>query len=499
MKNYALVLSFVLGFAALAQAQYTGQKNGIVFRKLFLDYQSQNGGNLTTFKDYRHGYELGYQRMFSESFGLRFPLRYGVVDAQLDSISFVKKRVASLDIVGQFFFGKQGSKLRAYLTAGVGGVIERIGTAADDFTDSELFNIQVPVGAGLRYDVASNAYLNWQSEYRLSLADNRNNLVHGIGFVYMLGKKMKEAVPMVKEELPIVEADTDGDGIIDKLDLCPSNKGLVELNGCPDKDGDGVADYQDRCPEVSGKAEFGGCPDTDGDGVSDNEDECPNVAGTKANKGCPVKQEMMKDGDGDGVSDDDDKCPTEKGSKATGGCPDADGDGIIDRDDKCPTKAGLRVYNGCPDTDGDGIDDSRDKCPNTSGTVANDGCPEIKKEDKKTLDIAMQAVQFQTGSAILKTESYDVLGQIAGILKRYPDFNMAINGHTDNVGSAGPNQMLSEKRAKACYLYLISIGGVEATRISYVGFGESRPISTNDSERGRSLNRRVEFNLIPKQ
>ncbi|MBK7633553.1 MAG: thrombospondin type 3 repeat-containing protein [Saprospiraceae bacterium] len=47
------------------------------------------------------------------------------------------------------------------------------------------------------------------------------------------------------------------------------------------------------------------------------------------------------------------------------------------------------------DTDGDGIDDSRDKCPNIAGTVANDGCPEITKEDKKTLEVAMQAVQFK--------------------------------------------------------------------------------------------------------
>ena len=81
-------------------------------------------------------------------------------------------------------------------------------------------------------------------------------------------------------------------------------------------------------------------------------------------------------------------------------------------------------------------------------------------------------------------------------MQRYPDFKMMISGHTDNVGSAELNQSLSEKRAKACYDYL-SKHNISSYRLSYAGFGESRPISTNETEKGRSLNRRVEFNLIP--
>jgi OmpA-OmpF porin, OOP family len=500
MKNFFFIVGLILASSAALEAQYMGPKNGIVFRKLFLDYGSQNGGSISTFKDYRHGYEIGYQRMFSDKVGLRVPLRYGVIDAQIDTINCIKKRVASLDVVGQYFFGKPTSKLKPYITGGVGGVIERIGDFATEFPDAEKFNIQIPIGAGLRYDVASNAYINWQSEYRLSLAENRNNLVHGIGFVYMFGKKAMAEEMTPEVILPIVEPDTDNDGVVDKLDLCPSVKGLVQLNGCPDKDGDGVADFQDKCPDQKGTLQFNGCPDTDGDGVSDNDDECPKVAGLLSNKGCPeVKKDVMaKDSDGDGVSDTDDKCPNEKGSATAMGCPDQDNDGIIDRDDKCPSRAGLKVYNGCPDTDGDGIDDSRDKCPNTSGTVANDGCPEIKQEDRKTLDVAMQAVQFETGSAVIKTVSYEVLSQIADILGRYPDYNMLINGHTDNVGSAVGNQTLSEKRARACYDFLVK-KGVDAQRMNHQGYGESRPISTNETERGRTLNRRVEFNLVPKQ
>lgn len=179
------------------------------------------------------------------------------------------------------------------------------------------------------------------------------------------------------------------------------------------------------------------------------------------------------------------------------GCPDRDSDGVADFEDKCPDKPGLRIYYGCPDTDGDGIDDSRDKCPDTAGSVASDGCPEIRKEDRKTLEIAMQAVQFQTGSAVLKQESNVVLNQIVDILERYPSFNMTISGHTDNTGSAPANQTLSERRAKTCYDYLVA-RGIAPDRLSHAGYGESRPISTNETEKGRSLNRRVEFNLVPR-
>ncbi|MBP6568611.1 MAG: OmpA family protein [Saprospiraceae bacterium] len=462
-------------------------KSGIVFKKLFLDYQSQNGGSISKFDDYRHGFEIGFQRMLTDKVALNIPLRYGVVDSHLDSINCLKKTIASIDAQFQYQFIEPGRKVIPYVLAGLGGVYEKEGE----------FNLQVPAGLGFYFRLAPNAFINIQSEFRYSFSDNRNNLQHGIGFTYLIGKVTEDEV---KPKPEMAKPDSDNDGIPDELDLCPNAFGSKELNGCPDKDGDGVADYLDKCPEVKGLKEFGGCPDSDNDGISDNEDECPKVAGPASNKGCPVKIEepIVLDSDGDGVEDSKDKCPKEKGSIASMGCPDADGDGIPDKEDKCPDKPGLKIYYGCPDTDGDGIDDSRDKCPNIAGTVANEGCPEIKKEDKKTLEVAMQAVQFQTGSAVLKPESSIVLTQIADIMSRYPDFNMTISGHTDNTGSASANQTLSEKRAKSCFDFLIK-KGVAAVRMSFAGYGESRPISTNDNEKGRTFNRRVEFNLIPRQ
>lgn len=203
------------------------------------------------------------------------------------------------------------------------------------------------------------------------------------------------------------------------------------------------------------------------------------------------------DQDNDGISDAADQCPTEAGPAATFGCPDTDLDGVADKVDECPDEAGPATTLGCPDTDGDGIDDSKDNCPNSAGPMSNNGCPEIKKEEKEFLEFAAQSVQFATGKATLKAESFAILDQVAEILLRYPDYKVRINGHTDAIGAANANQVLSEERARSCYEYLVS-RSVPADRLQYKGYGESKPIATNDTEEGREENRRVEFELYIK-
>src|SRR5690606_545001 len=85
----------------------------------------------------------------------------------------------------------------------------------------------------------------------------------------------------------VIEKDSDGDGVLDKDDACPSVAGTVK--GCPDRDKDGIADKDDDCPDLAGVPEKKGCPlvekDTDGDGVVDSKDKCPTVKGTV--DGCP--------------------------------------------------------------------------------------------------------------------------------------------------------------------------------------------------------------------
>ncbi|MGC6431828.1 MAG: OmpA family protein [Jejuia sp.] len=265
--------------------------------------------------------------------------------------------------------------------------------------------------------------------------------------------------------------------------------GLSIKFGGTDTDGDGIYDKDDACPDVAGLEAFNGCPDTDSDGIEDSKDDCPNEAGPAELNGCP-------DGDGDGVVDKDDKCPTVAGLKDLDGCPDADGDGVTDGDDKCPNEAGPAANGGCPwpDTDGDGVLDKDDKCPDVAGTVANSGCPEVTEEVQATLNEYAKTILFDTGKSTIKAQSEEVLGDIIKILKEYPTAKFTVEGHTDSVGSEKLNQRLSDSRANAVKEYLVK-NGIDAFRLSALGYGESKPIDSNKTRKGRANNRRVEINL----
>ncbi len=266
--------------------------------------------------------------------------------------------------------------------------------------------------------------------------------------------------------------------------------GFIFKFGGTDRDGDGVYDKDDACPDVFGLEVFKGCPDTDGDGVIDSKDDCPTVAGLAALNGCP-------DADGDGIADKDDACPNEKGTKANKGCPDTDGDGVVDKDDACPTVAGPAANKGCPwpDTDGDGVTDNVDKCPTVAGPASNDGCPvEPTVEVMATLNEYAKTILFDTGKSTFKKQAVEVLKAMTAIFKEYPQADFVIAGHTDSVGSDKSNQLLSEKRATAVRDYLIS-NGINADRLTTVGFGESKPVDTNNTATGRQNNRRTEVTL----
>ncbi|WP_053404018.1 OmpA family protein [Persicobacter sp. CCB-QB2] len=110
----------------------------------------------------------------------------------------------------------------------------------------------------------------------------------------------------------------------------------------------------------------------------------------------------------------------------------------------------------------------------------------------------LRNVYFDFGSAKLKKESFSELNKLERMLSENPSIKVEISGHTDAVGSAGNNMKLSQKRAEAVMNYLEG-KGVDATRITAVGYGEERPLASNDDEEeGRELNRRVEFEIIEK-
>lgn len=101
-------------------------------------------------------------------------------------------------------------------------------------------------------------------------------------------------------------------------------------------------------------------------------------------------------------------------------------------------------------------------------------------------------ITFETDSAYLKRNSLPVLKQLLAILDKNPKLNLEIGGHTDNQGTTQYNQNLSEKRADAVAEYLIK-NGISPERISSTGYGESKPLATNETNEGREKNRRTEF------
>jgi OOP family OmpA-OmpF porin len=108
--------------------------------------------------------------------------------------------------------------------------------------------------------------------------------------------------------------------------------------------------------------------------------------------------------------------------------------------------------------------------------------------------LILNNVLFETGEAKLLPSSFTELDSVAVYLNSKPTLKIEITGHTDNKGSETINQTLSEKRAQAVADYLVS-KKIEPTRITYKGYGSQKPITTNETEEGRKLNRRVEFML----
>jgi outer membrane protein OmpA-like peptidoglycan-associated protein len=203
--------------------------------------------------------------------------------------------------------------------------------------------------------------------------------------------------------------------------------------------------------------------------------------------------------------DDDDWCPNKVGLRDNHGCPegpidlDADGDGVKLPADKCPDAPGTPEMDGCPDTDFDFIPDPQDACPEEAGPATNDGCPigeeplvELEAEKLSLRD----AINFETGKDNILPKSDRILDSIALILKNNPDLpRVRVEGHTDNIGSATYNRDLSQRRAQSVVNALVK-RGIAVEKLLPAGYGFDRPVATNETAKGRALNRRVEFTIL---
>lgn len=197
------------------------------------------------------------------------------------------------------------------------------------------------------------------------------------------------------------------------------------------------------------------------------------------------------DDDNDGVVNEQDRCPnTPAGVRvdANGCALDSDSDGVADHADQCPgTVRGAAVdENGCElDSDADGVVDRLDECPDSAPGVQVDikGC-EIKEE------IRLPGVNFESNSDRLLPGAESALNNAAATLDKNPEIKVEVAGHTDSDGAAEYNESLSARRAATVRDYLIS-KGIAEDRLTTRGYGESQPITGNDTVEGKAANRRV--------
>ena len=301
------------------------------------------------------------------------------------------------------------------------------------------YGAYIPLGVGLNINFFDEAKLFVNSTYRVPITENTASyhFMHAIGISGRISKKKEPAV--IPPPPPPAPKDTDGDGIIDDNDKCPTVPGVAKYDGCP-------------------------VPDTDKDGINDDNDKCPTVPGLAKYDGCPI--------------------------------PDTDKDGINDEDDKCPNDPGVARYQGCPvpDRDRDGINDEEDKCPDVPGVAEFQGCPPITEEITKTVSYAAKNVYFNTGSTKLSSKSYAPLNELIKILEENKSLKLKIDGHTDNVGADDFNVKLSDGRAASVKAYLVS-KGIGEDRLESEGFGETMPVADNKTADGRAKNRRVEMKV----
>lgn len=128
----------------------------------------------------------------------------------------------------------------------------------------------------------------------------------------------------------------------------------------------------------------------------------------------------------------------------------------------------------------------------------NSALIQVHKDARGTI-ISMSDILFDVGKATLTTDLKINLAKIAGILTIYKDANVVVEGHTDNVGGEEYNQKLSEKRASNVMDYLVTPGGVAASRLTSAGFGFSKPVADNATKEGRQKNRRVDLVILDKK
>lgn len=353
-----------------------------------------------------------------------------------------------------YFLGKH--RFTPFFLIGGGGTIE-------DIKDERYFNGYANVGLGslfpitdhgvaVRFDVRTAFVFADEDEYFANGATSSREDV-----LVDLRANIGIQIPLSAPALPEIEKeeDFDNDGVTNDVDECPNTPEgvLVARTGC----------------EL----------DDDNDNVPNAIDNCPNTPeGTEINHhGCALVEPKPE--------------PAPEPEPVVVIAPEPEPEPevivVIEEAEPEPEPVG-RVYT---DDDADGVIDDFDRCPDTLiGLEVDDfGCA-IKAQA-----VVLENVNFEFNSARLTANAKTVLAEVAEAMKGQSTMTVELAGHTDSIGSAAYNLRLSEQRAQAVRLHLIS-QGVNPGQMIARGYGESKPVADNKAEAGRELNRRVEFTVL---
>ncbi|MDP2208089.1 MAG: OmpA family protein [Bacteroidota bacterium] len=360
----------------------------------------------------------------------------------------------------------------------------------------------IPSGAGIQYFITNNSIVELTGMYALGtkdyLDDRKINDNNDGYFLFGLN---------VYAFFESGNADSDGDGLKNK-----DEKQFGTDPNNPDTDGDRLKDGEEVFTYLTNPLKR----DTDDDGLTDYDEiflyrTNPNNADTDGDgliDGDEIKiyktDPLIADTDKDGLKDGEEVLTYKTDPLKA----DTDEDGLTDGEEVLQHKTdplkkdsdedGLTDYDEVithltdplnKDTDNGGIPDGKEV---EKGKNPNDPTDDVVFIPDVGDKLSLRGINFEFNSARLLPSSEDTLKFVAVGLLANPEIQIEISGHTDNIGSAKSNQLLSLRRAEAVKDYIVS-KGVAAARLTTVGYGFTRPIADNGTEDGRARNRRIEF------
>ncbi len=466
-------------------------------------------GAVTPLTDIEEHHQNPYGRAFariysSDALAFEFGLGLSSLEAE-DQNNFFSSQVYSLDVRLLLQPVREGSVL-PYVFGGVAltffNPVDQnnqplLRNSRDEYRHAAPF---LPVGGGIDFQTSDVFTVGLTGAYHIGTTDNLDDIKTGgndnywsIGFNLIayfnpIDNDLDKDSLLNDEEIKLGtdprNPDTDGDGLRDGAEVRTYHTDPLKK----DTDGDGLNDGEEIFAYHTDPLN----KDTDGDGLTDG-DEVHTYQTDPLNK----------DTDGDGLTDGDEvlKYRTDPLKRDTDGDSltdgeevlmfhtdplkvDTDTDGLSDGDEVHKYKTDpLKV-----DTDAGGMPDGKEVQLGLNPLDPADDVPIINVGER----IILEGVNFETAKTTLLPGAKVILDQVANSLSNYPAAEVAIHGHTDNVGGAKYNMQLSIGRAEAVKTYLVS-KGIPAARIKTKGFGFTKPVSDNSTAEGRAKNRRIEF------